>query len=136
MYREKVEPFNKTQGKQVEWLLIRPAGTKRWQLPKGTIDQGEKSGIAAIREVFEETGVKSEIVKKLESVRYFYFQGGERVFKTVIFFVMRSEGEEPTINPKFAHEIGEVVWAETSEALESLTFKGEKRILEKAASLV
>ncbi len=43
-----------------ELLMIYLRG--RWDLPKGHIEEGEQSSVAALREVGEETGVKAEIV--------------------------------------------------------------------------
>ena len=36
-----------------------------WQMPQGGIDAGEKPGEAALRELWEETGVRAELVEKL-----------------------------------------------------------------------
>lgn len=36
-----------------------------WQMPQGGIDDGEKPGAAAIRELWEETGVTRDLVKPL-----------------------------------------------------------------------
>jgi 8-oxo-dGTP pyrophosphatase MutT (NUDIX family) len=37
----------------------------RWTLPKGRIDAGETPAIAALREVYEETGLRARIVRPL-----------------------------------------------------------------------
>jgi 8-oxo-dGTP pyrophosphatase MutT (NUDIX family) len=119
-----------------EWLLIKPTKTSRWQLPKGHIDKGEKSDATAVREVFEETGVKATIQKKVGTVRYYYVQNGERIFKTVVYFLMSSKGEEPKIEDEWKHEIEEVSWVVTEKALKTLTFKDEKKILEDSEALL
>lgn len=121
---------------KTEWLLIRPARTSRWQLPKGTIDEGETSDITAVREVFEETGVQALITQKIDTVRYFFAQKGERVFKSVVFYLMESKGEEPKIEEKWAHEVDEAVWLDYNEGYSRLTYKGEKEILKKAQDLL
>lgn len=36
-----------------------------WQMPQGGIDAGEKPKEAALRELFEETGVRADLVEKL-----------------------------------------------------------------------
>ena len=93
-----------------EWLLINPTGTDKLQLPKGTIDPGERSNTTAVREVFEETGVSGEIVKKLSTVKYFFVADGQKIFKSVVFYLMKSKGEEPKVEEQWAHEVAEVAW--------------------------
>lgn len=51
----------------------------RWTLPKGRIDPGESAETAALREVYEETGLRARIVRPLllhEGSRHFthYFE--------------------------------------------------------------
>jgi 8-oxo-dGTP pyrophosphatase MutT (NUDIX family) len=53
--------------------------TLRWTLPKGRIDAGESPETAALREVYEETGLRARIVRPLgvhEGARHFthYFE--------------------------------------------------------------
>lgn len=120
----------------IECIIINPAKSKRWQLPKGNIDPGEKSAQAAVREIFEETGVKTEIRQKIDAVRFFYKRLGKMVFKTVIFFLMESQGEETYISPEWRHEIKEAVWLPVNEAIERLTFKKEKEIVQKGVELL
>jgi putative (di)nucleoside polyphosphate hydrolase len=45
--------------------LDAPAGTAAWQMPQGGIDDGEKPRAAALRELWEETGVTADLVKKI-----------------------------------------------------------------------
>jgi len=40
----------------------RPEGTDAWQMPQGGIDEGEEAEAAALRELFEETGVRADLV--------------------------------------------------------------------------
>lgn len=115
-----------------EWLLINPKDTNRWQLPKGTIDPGEKSEVTAVREVFEETGVKGEIVEKIETIRYFFMADRHKIFKSVVFYLMKSAGEEPKIERKWAHEINEAKWFPFTTAIQNLTYKSDQEILKKA----
>ncbi len=56
-------------------------------LPKGHPDAGETLEQAATREVREEAGVVAEPVQPLGEIRYWYTLSGERVLKTVTFFL-------------------------------------------------
>lgn len=136
VYREVPHFAEATRDKQVEWLLIQPAGTKRWQLPKGEIDGGEKGQATAEREVFEETGVKAQVQDKVESFQYFYQTPTERIFKTVTFYLMESDRSEPKIQDEWKHEIAESRWFATEAALEKLTFGSERKVLQKANELL
>ncbi|MFL6007229.1 MAG: NUDIX domain-containing protein, partial [Gaiellaceae bacterium] len=70
---------------------IRPGGKPAgvWALPKGNLDPGEKPDETALREVWEETGVRGRLVEKLGDVKYTYTRpGGIRVFKIVSFYLL------------------------------------------------
>ena len=63
-----------------------------WALPKGLIDAGERGLETAVREVFEETGLRAAGDRKLGDVRYVYTWEGERIFKVVWFFLLHATG--------------------------------------------
>lgn len=44
-------------------LLVRRADNGRWTLPAGILEPGEEPAIAAVREVFEETGVRCKVTR-------------------------------------------------------------------------
>lgn len=111
------------------WLVIRPSGSDRWQLPKGRIDEGETLEEAAVREVAEEGGIKVKPVKKLGTSQYFFVFKGKRIFKTVTYFLM--EYLEDT-QDGHDHEVDETLFLPFKEAYEKLTFKDDKEMLKKA----
>jgi|SRR3989344_2947096 len=100
-----------------------------WDFPKGHVESGEAVEAAAIREVEEETGVIAEIVEKVGRSEYFYKDQGEKVFKTVIYFLMKyvEEGEATT-----AWEVSEIVWLNPEDVEKKLTFKGSKEVWRQA----
>ena len=109
-------------------LLIRARDLRNrpvWTLPKGTLNPGETSADAAVREVREETGWRCERVRELEAVTYWFQRDGARIRKTVRWFLMRpleKEGEHD-------HEVDEVAWAERAEALSRLRYDSDRRLL-------
>jgi 8-oxo-dGTP pyrophosphatase MutT (NUDIX family) len=109
-------------------LLIRARDLRNrpvWTLPKGTLNPGETSADAAVREVREETGWRCERVRELEAVTYWFQRDGVRVRKTVRWFLMRpleKEGEHD-------HEVDEVAWAERADALSRLRYDSDRRLL-------
>lgn len=64
-------PWRKTADGDVEVLLITSRGTGRWVLPKGWPEGGETLIESAVREAFEEAGVKGAVVEA-EAGRYYY----------------------------------------------------------------
>ena len=100
-----------------------------WGFPKGHIEKGESSKDASLRELKEETGIEAEITSKLGDSKYIFTQNGEKIFKVVIVYLMEYKSGEA--KPQLA-EIDEVVWLDPSEALNLLTFKNDKILLQKA----
>lgn len=70
-------------------LLMKMNGD--WVLPKGRIEENEKTTETALREVLEETGVKAEIHAYLGDIHYAYknfWTDHDRVDKTVSWYLM------------------------------------------------
>ncbi len=108
------------------WLIIKPRGVDRWQLPKGLINKNESSAKAALREVGEEGGIKAQIIERLGNQRYFYVWKGAKIFKNVDFYLMQYLAKK-----KGGHdqEIDEAIFLPFKEALNRLTFKNDKEFL-------
>ena len=139
----------KRDGDDVKVLVTQHSKHHGWDFPKGHIESGESSAQAALREVQEETGVKAEIIDKVGQTEYFYYEDKqslrssssqdstaglkEKVFKTVIYFLMKyvGEGEATT-----AFEVSEKVWLPIDEVEERLTFKDTKKLWEKAVEKI
>ncbi len=119
-------------GQEKIWILLaKHSQHKGWVFPKGLIDRDKKESKeeAAIREVKEETGAVGEIEFALEPITFWYAFGGEKRKKTVYYFVMKYTGGD--INDH-DFEMEEVKWVESEKVNETLTFKGEKGLFEKA----
>ena len=101
-----------------------------WGLPKGEIEKGETADTAAIREVREETGLEAVIEDGLGDIRYFYVWEGDRVRKTVHFFLMRATGGDVSAHD---HEMEDVRWFPLAEGLELAAYRGEHEVLVRAA---
>ena len=119
---------------KTEWLICKHSGYKKWVFPKGLIDKGETSEKTAVREVEEETGVKVKIIEKIpEKITYFYFFGGERIFKKVVYFLMEYVSGDMK-NHDF--EMEEVEWVDYNEAKKRLGFESDRKVLEKAKEMI
>lgn len=128
--------YRRTPSAGVEVALISAAESPRsWGLPKGIINKGEKTSEAALREVFEETGIKGEILEEIGSTSYWYFskKDNSKCRKTVTYFLMRHIGGEII---KSNEEIGEARWQPIDEAIRIIAHESDRTILLKAASMI
>ncbi len=101
-----------------------------WGYPKGHIEKGETIEETVRREIREETGIADiDIITGFkELTKYFFVFEGRKIFKTVVFLLARTRGKKVELS--FEH-IG-YEWLPYTKALERITFKDEKTLLEKA----
>ncbi|MBA3746572.1 MAG: NUDIX domain-containing protein [Solirubrobacterales bacterium] len=108
-------------------------GSRVLALPKGHPDGEESSLQAALREVREEAGVEAEVVDSLGEVRYWYQRGGRRIAKVVEFFLLRYVSGDVADHD---HEVEQARWMPAAEAVETLTYAGERDMVRRALSQV
>ncbi len=117
----------------VQVAIIAVGPSLRWQLPKGTIEQGEAPEAAALREVREEAGVHAEICGAFEPIEYWYVgdSRGRRVrfHKTVQFYLMHYLNGDVADHD---HEVREARWVAIDEAIQRLAFKNERNVVQQA----
>ena len=122
------------------WLAaIRPQGKPEgvWALPKGLIDAGEDARTTAVREVLEEAGIRGEAVERLGDVRYVYTRSGERIFKIVVFYLVRALGGRiGEIEASMRREVADARWLPLDEAPRLLAYRGEREMAERARDRV
>jgi len=117
----------------------RPQGKREgtWVLPKGLVGAGEKPAETALREGFEETGIRSSLVTKLGDVRYVYTWEGERVFKIVSFYLARALGGRiGQLPPGMEREVADARWLPLDEAAHLLAYRGEREMAANALEAV
>jgi 8-oxo-dGTP pyrophosphatase MutT (NUDIX family) len=108
-------------------------GSKVLALPKGHPDGEESPLQAALREVREEAGIDAEVVDSLGEVRYWYQRGGRRIAKVVEFFLLRYVSGDVGDHD---HEVEHARWVPAQEAVETLTYPGERDMVRRALSQV
>jgi bis(5'-nucleosidyl)-tetraphosphatase len=97
---------------------------------KGNMEAGENERQTVVRELQEETGItEAQFIEGFkEIIAYFYRRQGMTVHKEVVFFIMESQTEKVQIS--FEH-IG-YIWLDYKLAMDKLTFKNAKDVLQKA----
>jgi 8-oxo-dGTP pyrophosphatase MutT (NUDIX family) len=150
--------YKKNDKDQTVFLLGKHSGYRKWVLPKGLIEEDEEQITTAVRETQEEMGIKARLIdnkplhietysyiadyknssqsspqdpEKTRRVKKYQEQGGGeyKVYKTVTFYLMEYVSGDPK---NHGWEMEECNWFEFDEALELMSFEGEKQALQKA----
>jgi 8-oxo-dGTP diphosphatase len=98
-----------------------------WSLPKGKLSAGEHPLAAAVREVWEETGVRAAPVAPLPSIRYL----SRGVPKVVDYWAMRIRSADP-FTP--GSEVDAVRWVSTVDATGVLTYRHDADVVDAFAA--
>jgi len=110
-----------TQAGERRFLLIHQK-KGHWAFPKGHAEPGETPTQTAIRELAEETGIKSVRLSGDDTFidRYaFITKKGKRVDKTVTFFIGLVDDPAVTVQPE---EVQDFAWLTADQARDRLTF--------------
>ena len=99
-------------------------------LPKGHPDGDESEIDTVLREVREETGVDAEPIERLGEISYTYERRGQPIDKRVAFYLLAYRSGELAHD----HEIDHVRWMPLEEAAHSLTYEGEREMVQRALS--
>lgn len=115
-------------------LLISVLEGRRWQLPKGHIEEGETPEEAAVREIQEETGITGTIRAPLPGVEYWFVDRRKRrIHKTVDYFLLDFvSGDPANFDPR---EVSGAEWMTWEEGLARLTFDNERKAVETAREI-
>lgn len=119
------------RGRQPQAALIARRdrrGRLIWSLPKGHIEAGETPEDAAVREVFEETGIRGSIVASLGTIDFWFMADNQRIHKTVHHYLL--DAEDLVLSDADA-EVAEVAWVPLDEVAGRLRYADERRLLDR-----
>ena len=107
----------------------------RWTIPKGHLDPGESEAEAAMREVWEETGVRGELGALVERISYQVMsKKGQARQKQVAFFLLRATAGEPV--PQAEEGIAAAEWCAPADALARAGYPQVREVLARALELL
>jgi 8-oxo-dGTP pyrophosphatase MutT (NUDIX family) len=116
--------------KDDQCYLIRNKESGEWGFPKGHLESGETARAAALRELFEEAGLRVEIVGGFEE-ECTYFMHDKQSWKMATYFLGRSVAEEKPTTPE---EVDGYGWFSYEEAMRLLPHPETRAMLKKAFS--
>jgi 8-oxo-dGTP pyrophosphatase MutT (NUDIX family) len=94
----------------------------KWDMPKGKQEKGEDIETCALREVTEETGLKSlQLEHKITETYHFYAFSGKRVLKHTHWFKMQFTGTELTV-PQIEEDIVDIQWVKPEHLSKYMKF--------------
>lgn len=109
-----------TSGEPRIAVIHRP-GYDDWSIPKGKLDPGETAPVAAVREIFEETGQRAHLGRRLAKVTYPISSGT----KVVRYWTARSLGGDFVPG----REVDDLLWLPPAEASDRLSYSLDRKVL-------
>jgi bis(5'-nucleosidyl)-tetraphosphatase len=116
-----------TLGDSLEFLIIKHKNGEHWGFPKGHVEQGESEEETAIREVYEETGIKIKITTGfIHRMKYSPKVG---TVKEVVYFIGASRDKEVKCQES---EIEDFKWLKLRDAVDNVTHENSRKLLREA----
>ena len=124
----KIDSYGAVVIEDGEVLLI--DGGRFWSFPKGHIEDGETPEQTAVREVYEETGIKIALIPGFSSSVPSALKKENR---SVTFFLGRCIGEK---KEPIAAEVKNAAWVPVKQALKRINFEPDLEVLKKALMFI
>lgn len=113
-----------------EFLFIKRLGL--WDIPKGKIESGEKTKIAAMREIEEECGIANTVIlSKLLNTYHTYTFKNKKSIKKTTWYHLSYEGNKMT-QPQAEEDIEEAKWFKRTDFdfIKQNTYASIKNVIE------
>ena len=113
--------------KEGKFLIIQHAKGNHWGIPKGHVEKNESEKETAIRELFEETNLKVNIINGFREEEHYEIKKDKN--KVVVYFLSLCETDKVITQRK---EVLNYEWLSFEDAIKRLTFDSSKEILRKS----
>jgi 8-oxo-dGTP pyrophosphatase MutT (NUDIX family) len=122
--------LREVEGKLKIALAQHQRAIKTWVLPKGHVEEGESVEEAALREIFEETGLDNvQLIKHLGTImRESVKSNGDVEQKTIHFYLAYALSNRQSPEPSDL-SFTQVGWFPPEEAIELVPYEGERTFL-------
>lgn len=122
--------YRKIDG-NIEFLAVSHRNDGHWGFPKGHVEENESEEQTAIREVFEETGLRVNLIYGFRvSVEYLIKQG---TMKEVVYFLTQVQDEIVDIE---IDEIADYKWSSFQTTKKIISYKSSKDVLDSAMQFI
>lgn len=105
-----------------------------WTFPKGHLDDGESSTDAAVREVFEETGITGALGPAITTIFYDVTKKGRTFRKQVDWYILFTEQQHVT--PQAEEGIYEYAWLNAHDVTQQLGYPALNDVFALALPLI
>jgi len=120
--------FRSTSTGRVEVACIYREARGDWTFPKGKLDKKESFEEAALREVWEETGMKCSIISFAGTTNYTHRKGKAKI---VAYYLMTPHEGEFEAND----EVDELVWLPVDQVRSHLTWDRDKELFDRVLTM-
>ncbi len=111
-------------------LILFSKKRNQYLFPKGTIENNETPRQTALREVLEESGYHTKILKSLGSIHYSFEENGNKIRKTVYHYLLKLVDDQEIPKPNLQqNEDFRNLWLNYREAYDKLSHLQNKEIL-------
>jgi len=120
--------FRFVPGGRVEIACIYREARGDWTFPKGKLDPGETFEEAALREVFEETGMWCQVIQFVGTTNYTHRKGKPKI---VAYYLMAPDDGEFVPS----EEVDELVWLPLEQVRDHLTWDRDQELFDLTVQL-